>query len=374
MIFLKFKLFNISYMKLQKLIKIKKGQQLNKEFLYKKNEKDINLFPVINGGKEPSGWWWKSNFDKNLITISQGGASCGYVQWQHTKFWAGAHCYVIMIIHNKLNYKFIYYFLKNKEKLLMKNQKGAGIPSLDTKTIYNLEISIPPIEVQNKIVEILDKFTNYKAQLTAELTFRKEQYKYYRNILMNKYINKNLFATTLSKVTLINKFKQPQANELEKMIDINGNIALLPSSRNYNWFTTLNKAKKWLSNGNVIALGRARNPNIKKCEGYFVSSNNIIIQSFDEKILSHKYLYYFLDNIKESFYVESASYPKFDRNIFDQTKIFVPPIEIQNKIVEILDKFSFLINNISDGIPKEIELRKKQYEYYRNLLLTFKDE
>ena len=90
--------------------------------------------------------------------------------------------------------------------------------------------------------------------------------------------------------------------------------------------------------------------------------------------MSHKYLYYFLDNIKESFYVESASYPKFDRNIFDQTKIFVPPIEIQNKIVEILDKFSFLINNISDGIPKEIELRKKQYEYYRNLLLTFKDE
>ena len=118
-------------------------------------------------------------------------------------------------------------------------------------------------------------------------------------------------------------------------------------------------------------MGRARNHNIKKCEGYFVSSNNIIIQSFDEKILSYKYLYYFLDNIKESFYVESASYPKFDKNIFDQTKIPIPPMEIQNKIVEILDKFNSLINNISEGLPKEIELRNKQYEYYRNLLLNF---
>ena len=259
-------------------------------------------------------------------------------------------------------------------KEIKKSVKGITRFYIKKSLFEDLQIPIPPIEVQNKIVEILDKFTNYKAELTAELTFREEQYKYYRNILINKYINKNAFVTTLGKVTLINKFKQPQANELEKMIDINGNIPLLPSSRNYNWFTTLNKAKKWLSNGNVITLGRARNPNIKKCEGYFVSSNNIIIQSFDEKILSYKYLYYFLDNIKESFYVESASYPKFDKNIFDQTKIQIPPIEVQNKIVEILDKFNSLINNISEGLPKEIGLRDKQYEYYRNLLLDFKEK
>ncbi len=274
----------------------------------------------------------------------------------------------------KFNIKFLYYYFFKIDKWCIRNTVSSAFPSVQINKLKSLQIPILPMEIQNKIVEILDKFTNYKAELAAELTFRKEQYKYYRNILMNKYINKNTFATTLGKVTLINKFKQPQANELEKIIDINGNIPLLPSSRNYNWFTTLNKAKKWLSNGNVITLGRARNPNIKKCEGYFVSSNNIIIESFDEKILSYKYLYYFLDNIKESFYVESASYPKFDRNIFDQTKIPIPPIEIQNKIVEILDKFSALIQNIFDGLPKEIELRNKQYKYYRDLLFNFGEE
>jgi len=76
--------------------------------------------------------------------------------------------------------------------------------------------------------------------------------------------------------------------------------------------------------------------------------------------------------MKFDFYIETASYPKFDIDIFLNTLIPIPPLEIQEKIVQILDKFSGLVSNFNEGIPKEIELRHKQYEYYRNKLLTFK--
>ena len=368
--FLKSKLFNISYMKLQKLIKIKKGQQLNKEFLYKKNEKDINLFPVINGGKEPSGWWDKSNFDKNLITISQGGASCGYVQWQHTKFWAGAHCYVIMIINNKLNYKFIYYFLKNKENLLMKNQKGAGIPSLDTKTIYNLEIPIPPMEEQNKIVEILDKFTNYKAELTSELTFRKEQYKYYRDKLNNFNLNSKLVR--VGDVCLLKR------GEVISKIFINNNKGIFPvyssQTNNNGEIGKINSYKydgeylTWTTDGAYAGTVFYR-------KGKFNITNVCgLLENKDPDKLNIKYLYYILHKYAPLYVNKNTSNPKLMSNVMSDIKIPIPPIETQNKIVEILDKFSSLTNNILDGLPKEIELRNKQYKYYRNLLLDFKEK
>lgn len=360
----------IKYKKLKDIVKIVVGG--DKPIVFSEVKRKKYIYPIIGNGtndKSILGYTDKYKINNDCISISSRG-TIGYPVLRRGPIYPVVRLICLIPNEEVCVIKFLKYFLDTYNFKV--NQ--TGIKQLVQKNVENIEIPIISIEEQNKIVEILDKFTNYKAELTAELTFREEQYKYYRDKLFSKHCSDLDYKPFLKEVTILNKFKQPQANELEKMIDMNGNIPLLPSSRNYNWFTTLDKAKKWLSNGNIITLGRARNPNIKKCGGYFVSSNNIIIQSFDEKILSYKYLYYFLDNIKESFYVESASYPKFDRDIFDQTKIPIPPIEIQDRIVEILDKFSSLINEISDGLPKEIELRNKQYEYYRNLLLDFSQQ
>ncbi|MTH75654.1 restriction endonuclease subunit S [Mycoplasma hominis] len=90
-------------------------------------------------------------------------------------------------------------------------------------------------------------------------------------------------------------------------------------------------------------------------------------------MLLNKFLYYFLISNSQKFYVESSTYPKFENKIFDNFLIPIPHISIQNKIVEILDKLETYTRDIQSGLPLEIDLRKKQYEYYRDKLLDFKD-
>lgn len=170
----------VPYLKLDTVCDIGKGVQFNKSDMQEEGS-----YPVINGGVNPSGYIEKYNNDENTITISQGGASAGYVNWIETKFWAGAHCYVLKPKQSVLK-RFVYHFIKSMEYKLQECQYGAGIPALAKKTIARLMIPVPPIEVQSEVVRILDNFTELTAELTAELTFRKKQLDYYReNLIVN---------------------------------------------------------------------------------------------------------------------------------------------------------------------------------------------
>ena len=170
----------VEYKKLGEFILIYTGTQFNK-----RDMNNIGTYPVINGGVNPSGHIESFNEDSNTITISQGGASAGFVAWQTSNFWAGAHCYVVKPNVKYLSNKYLYFFLKNQEAFLQQMQHGAGIPALNKKKVQNLEIPLPPIEVQEEIVRILDNFTKCTAELQAELQAREEQYEYYRNKLLS---------------------------------------------------------------------------------------------------------------------------------------------------------------------------------------------
>ncbi|GAA7753928.1 hypothetical protein JP0168_02480 [Helicobacter pylori] len=174
----------VEFRKLGEVINIFKGKQLNKELLL-----DYGEYPVMNGGIHASGYWNEYNTDYPKIIISQGGASAGYVNYMTSKFWAGAHCYAIELNSEKLNYKFLYYFLKNSQTILMKSQFGAGIPALNKADIETLTIPIPPLEIQQEIVKILDQFlaltTDLLAGIPAEIKARKKQYEYYREKLLS---------------------------------------------------------------------------------------------------------------------------------------------------------------------------------------------
>ncbi|GAD18704.1 type I restriction-modification methylase [Helicobacter fennelliae] len=153
-------------------VEIYTGKQFNK-----RDMQEIGTYPVINGGIYPSGYIENFNETENTITISQGGASAGYVNFMFSKFWAGAHCYVVKPNNKNLINKFLYYFLKNLENNLMSLKYGAGIPALNSNHIKKLQIPLPPLEIQNEIVKILDTFT--------ELETRHKQYEYYRERLLS---------------------------------------------------------------------------------------------------------------------------------------------------------------------------------------------
>lgn len=165
----------VEFGKLGDYIDIYTGSQFNK-----RDMNDAGSYPVINGGVNASGYIESFNEEAKTITISQGGASAGYVAWQETPFWAGAHCYVVRPSSSAVLNRFLYFFLKNQEVYLQQMQHGAGIPALNRDKVKSLLFPLVPIEVQEEIVKILDRFADYAAELQA----RKEQYEYYRNLLL----------------------------------------------------------------------------------------------------------------------------------------------------------------------------------------------
>ena len=136
--------------KLGEICEIKKGSQINKI------ELSSNLgFPVINGGIEPSGYHDDWNVAENTITISEGGNSCGFINFIKEKFWSGGHCYTLQNLKININKIFLFYFLKNSENQIMKLRVGSGLPNIQQKDIKNFEILLPKIEEQTAIAEIL---------------------------------------------------------------------------------------------------------------------------------------------------------------------------------------------------------------------------
>ena len=155
--------------KLEDIVNINKGKQLNKELLEKQGE-----YPVINGGILPSGYTDKYNTLSNTITISEGGNSCGYVNFIKNNFWAGGHCYTL----NKkieINYKYLYQLLKCNEVNIMDLRVGSGLPNIQKSAINNYKINISTtLEEQQKIADFLSSIDSKIESIEKELERLKE--------------------------------------------------------------------------------------------------------------------------------------------------------------------------------------------------------
>lgn len=182
-----------------------------------------------------------------------------------------------------------------------------------------------------------------------------------------KSLNEKVEYVRLGDVCILNRYKQLGAEELKSLKTNNGDIHLLPSSRNFDWITNKQLAGNLICKGEVFTLGRARYANPKYVNGYFISSNNIIIESKNREKISTKYLYYFVISNEKRIYVETSTYPKFDEPSFNMLKIPLPPLRVQEEIVKILDKFTDLENELEN----ELRMRKMQFNTYRDKLLTF---
>ena len=136
--------------KLGEVCNIKKGKQLNKIELT-----EAGLYPALNGGINPSGYTDKWNTEKETITISEGGNSCGYVNLSNTRFWCGGHCYSLLDLKVSVNFRYLFQILKFLEAHIMRLRVGSGLPNIQMKEIKNFSISIPKILEQKKIANFL---------------------------------------------------------------------------------------------------------------------------------------------------------------------------------------------------------------------------
>ena len=258
-------------------------------------------------------------------------------------------------------------------KQIMKTASGVTRFNVSKKKFSAITIPIPPLRVQARIVEILDKFTQLEAELEkeleAELEARKKQYAYYRDQLLNfsQYppLNVNIEWKTLGEVCSIlrgRRLTKKQLSEEGKYPVFHGGLEPIGyyDESNRKGDTTM-----------VINVGASAGT-IGYSQNDFWSSDGCFCIS-DTPLALSRFIFYVLQSkeLQIKGKVRKAGIPTLDSNILEQLPIPLPPLSEQRRIVDILDRFDTLTNSISEGLPKEIALRRKQYEYYRDALLSF---
>lgn len=358
------------------------------EFVHKNKQTEEGKYPVFNGGKNHTGYYEEFNNDGNKVIISARGANAGYVNRVFTRYWAGNSCYSISPLNdNYLNWLFLYYSLKNEEKKFMGNQQTGSIPAISKKQIEQIKIPVPPLDVQNEIVRILDTFTSHAAELQAELQARKEQYEYYRNKLLT--FDKDDKNVKWMKLGEIGTFIR--GNGLQKKDFTETGIGCIHYGQIYTYYgTSANTTKSFVAHelanklvkvkkGNLIIACTSENIE-DVCKAVVWLGEKDIVTGGHSCVFVHnenpKYISYFFQT--DFFSQQKRKYARgtkvIDIKTSDLEKIIIPILshKEQQRIVSILDKFEALVNDLTEGLPAEIAAVQEQYEYYRNKLLTFK--
>lgn len=236
----------------------------------------------------------------------------------------------------------------------------------------SIQIPLPPLSVQQEIVRILDKFTQLEAELEAELDCRKRQYEYYLNKLLT--FNEIGGGTKVEWKTLEEVFEIIAGGDIPKdalsEIETNEyNIPILSNGINekaiYGWtnISKINKPSLTISARGTIGWASYRE------QPFFPIVRLLVLTPLIE--INLRYAYHFMKSIENDYKVPKVGIPQLTKPMIKHLKIPLPPLSEQQHIATILDKFDTLVNSISEGLPKEIALRRKQYEYYREKLLRF---
>lgn len=380
----------VEYLNLGDVCEFKRGNALSSKNVIK------GPVPVMAGGQKPSCYHNTPNRSGETIVVAGSGAYAGFVTyWKIPIFVSDAFS-----VHpnDRLLTKYVFYYLKNFQEKIHATKKGAGVPHVHGSDIAKFSIPVPPIEVQEEIVRILDSFSDYAAELQAELQARKQQYEYYRNLLLT--FNPSAYGcgtddeqkdgvTTweghhykiqwkklgeIGNICMCKRILKHQTNTKSGIpfykIGTFGKVA--DSYISEDLFMEYKKKYSFPQKGEILisASGTIGRAVIYDGEDAYFQDSNIVWINNDESMVLNKYLYYFYQIVDWN--VEGGTIKRLYNTNLSNTPIPLPPLELQEKIVAILDRFETLVNDLTNGLPAEIAAVKDQYEYYRNKLLTFK--
>ncbi|MCO7970203.1 restriction endonuclease subunit S [Escherichia fergusonii] len=310
-------------------------------------------------------------FDEVAIVIPGEGGIGDIFHYVEGKYALHQRAYRIRITTNAVDTKFLYYFMSSSFKqYILTKSVGATAISIRKPMLEGFKVPIPSpdnpeksLAIQSEIVRILDKFTALTAELTAELNMRKKQYNYYRDQLLS-FKEGEVEWKTLGEVAQFKRgtaITQKQTTPGEIPVVANGPIPTYFHSESNRQGETI-----------VIARSGAYAGYVSFWDQPIFLTDAFSVHS-DLKIVKPKFIYHVLQNKQEHIHAmkKGAGVPHVRVKEFETYDIPIPPITEQERIVSILDKFDTLTNSITEGLPREIELRQKQYEYYRDLLFSF---
>lgn len=327
-------------------------------------------------------------FDEEAIVIPGEGGIGDIFHYVNGKYDLHQRAYRIHFIGKKVSTKFAYYCLAASfKKFIMMKAVSATVTSIRKPMIENFPIPLPPLPVQQEIVRILDNFTELTAELAAELAARRKQYEYYRDLLLTDISEDTVKWIPLKECTLSTsniKWSLEDEATTYKYIDLTSvdrDLHYISETQKINKNNAPSRAQQIVETDDILFA--TTRPLLKRyCQvdseyDEQICSTGFCVLRANTDIVLQKWILYHIASSSFYYYVEKyqqgASYPAISDTKVKNYKIPVPPIEEQQRIIEILDRFDALCNDLSSGLPAEIEARQKQYEYYRDKLLSFKE-
>lgn len=315
-------------------------------------------------------------FTGSSETPDECGISSVLTEKTNEKLYLNSFCIIYRLNNTSLlNPHFAKHLFRSNKLRYQIGKTASGVTryNVSKRLMEKVCIPVPPLEVQCEIAHILDNFTELSTELSAELEFRQKQYKYYKEKLLKfdknvNWVNLGEYCTRLTGTAIT-------AKKMKEIAIDDGNVRIFAGGK-----TLIDTDENSINKNDIIKI-----PNI------IVQSRGIIDFIYYDKpcsfkremwsytnnnVTTLKFIYYYLKTNVEYFRQRGSqmgSMPQISLNITEKYKIPIPKYEEQERIVNILDKFEKLCNDISEGLPAEIEARQKQYEYYRDKLLNFKE-
>lgn len=359
----------VSYIPLGEATEMQRGTSITKKNIIE------GTVPVIAGGQKPAYYCDKANRDADIITVAGSGAYAGYVSyWDCPVFVSDAFS---VKAKEGSSTKYIYYAMQNLQSEIYATKKGGGVPHVHISSIEKMRIPLPPLPIQQEIVRILDTFTNLTAELTAELTARRKQYEYYRDELLT-------FGEDVPRVQLGNigpvcmckRILKSQTNTVGGVpfykIGTFGKTAnAYISEETYQEYRSM---YSFPNKGDILisAAGTIGRTVVYDGKPAYFQDSNIVWIANDETRVLNRFLAYCYEKKPWNISSGGTIARLYNENI-QKAVIPAPSLERQMQIVSQLEKMEDLCNSITVGLPAEITARQKQYEYYRDKLLTFKE-
>ena len=330
---------------------LKRGIVISKDFLRDNN----GIYPVYSSQTVNDGIMGYINtfmFDGEFLTWTTDGANAGTIFHRKGKFNITNVCGLIEIKDDTIiKYRFLYFWLSYVSKQYV--LEGMGNPKLMSNRMGLIKIPLPHIKVQEEIVKILDSFTNLIDALNEELSLRQKQFEYYREKLLN--------SNECSKTKKLQYFAKIMNGKDYKHLG-KGQIPLMGSGG------IMGYVDSYLYNKKSVLLPRKGSiDKVYYIEEPFWTVDTLYWTKIDEKKIIPKFLYYILSSIHIENYALKGGIPSMTQSILNNIDVPYIDKDLQQSIVEKLDAFESLISSLKE----EIALRQKQYEYYREKLLTF---
>lgn len=341
----------VEWKKLGEVCEIKTGRGITQKDCFKNAP-----YPVISGGQSPMGMYKDYNRESDNVTISRVGAYAGFVSFIKERFYLNDKCFSVIPFSNSLIPIYLFHYLKSKEDIIKSLQSEGGVPTINTRKLSKIQIPIPSKSEQERIVSILDTFTSSIANLKEQIKERRKQYEHYRDQLL-KQIDK---VECIKQNCVIIK-----GTYITKKDTTPGCIPVILGGQEPAYYIDKSNHE-----GKAIVISRSGasagyvsfwNEPIFVTDGFLIEPKN--------ETLLIEYLFHALKNKQSEIQSlkRGAGVPHITTNHINEFVIPKPSLQTQSRIVTILDQFEASIANLE----AQLKEREKQYEYYRNQLLTF---